>query len=115
MELADKASPTSPRKSTAGGWTRRAVVGLAMAWIWCSLVSHGWVGLAALSYGDFDRALIELKSAPWAPGAVTVSFATISASAVAGVAGPLWIGLSRKSVMLSSALSAALSMAVVIM
>src|SRR5439155_993901 len=93
-----------PREQlTRWEWVGRAASGLALGWIWSSLLSLGWVALAATAYGDFDRALVRLKGERWASIAFAAFSASLPASFLGGMVGALIASRSRRPVLGSSA------------
>src|SRR5436190_581922 len=82
----------------------RAAAGFVLGWIWSSFLTLGWIALAITAYGSFDDALVRLKKdEPWAPIASASFFASVAASFLGGVVGPLVAGWSRRPVLGSSA------------
>jgi hypothetical protein len=102
MGTVAKANAAGARISAAQ-WLGRAAAGLALGWVWSSLLCLGWVGLAAAAYGGFDRALSQLKDESWAPVALAGFFASASASFLGGLVGPVAAARSRRFVLGSSA------------
>lgn len=85
------------------------MAGFGLGWIWSSVVSLGWVGLAAAAYGGLDTALDRLKGEPWAVVPFAGFFASVPASLLGGLAGPLAAGPAnrvRRPVLTSSACGA---------
>lgn len=104
MEATPAASANAPRgRLTASQWLGRAAAGLVLGWIWSSLVTLGWLGLAAAPYGDLDRALARLKDEPWGTVGFAGYLASVPASFLGGLVGPLAAGRSRRSVLGNSA------------
>jgi len=98
---------TGSRRPFQQSWIRRGAGGLVFGWIWSSLVSLAWVGLAVAAYGDLDLALRRLKGEPWAAIPMTGLFGSVPASLLGGLIGPLVGGSSRRSILNNSARGAA--------
>jgi hypothetical protein len=104
-----------PRLSPAR-WLGRVIAGLFWGWVWSSLVAGGWLGLAALAYGDISRASEIVMRKPWGQYAVSALMVSMLGSFVGGFVGPLSIGPAssrvRRPVLLSSLFGAAFGAAI---
>jgi hypothetical protein len=112
----EPAGPTaSVQRLTVAQWFQRAISGLLLGFIWASLVSFAWIGLAAAVYGGFDKALQEMKPSRWLWAALAGYYVSVPASFIGGLVGPLALGsLStrvRQPVVSSSACGAGISAA----
>ena len=92
-------------------WFERVIAGLFWGWVWSSLVAGGWLGLAALAYGDISRASEIVMRKAWGQYAVSALMVSMLGSFVGGFVGPLSIGAGnsrvRQPVLLSSLSGAA--------
>jgi hypothetical protein len=96
---------------TLARWCERVIAGLFWGWVWSSLVGAGWVGLAAVAYGDIGRATEAMMGKAWAQFAWSAFMVSMLGSFIGCLVGPLSIGNAptrvRRPILLSSNLGGA--------
>jgi hypothetical protein len=88
----------------------REVAGFCLGWVWSSVISLLWLGLAAAWYGGLESALERLKDEPWIPIVGGGYFVSALGSWVGGMIGAVVAGFprgDRRSVFSSSGRGAA--------
>jgi hypothetical protein len=96
------ANTAGPAPGAPGGqltldqWLGRGVAGLGLGYLWACVVALGWVGLATVGYGTLDNALERLPDERWYPIALAGFFASVPASFLGGLVGPLSVGRPRR-------------------
>lgn len=70
----------------------RAVLGFCLGWVWCSILSLAWLGVAAIWYGGIELALSKIKDEIWATIAFCGYFGAAAGSWVASTVAPFSLG-----------------------
>jgi len=107
--IADAAEPAAQRL-TAGKRIGRGVAGFCLSsFLWCPIVSLGWVGALAVGYGGLDRGLALFKDEWWGRIAFAACVASVTGCWAGGTMGPVGLRPSRyrPSILLSSLLGGA--------
>jgi hypothetical protein len=73
-------------------WAGRILAGVGLGWIWTSIVSLVWVGLASLPDGDIIAGLDRLKTASWVYMAFAAYFTSVIGCGVGAFLGTLIAG-----------------------
>lgn len=70
----------------------RGFAGFCLGWVWCSVLSLVWVGVAAIWYSGLESALSQIKDETWATVAFSGYLGCVFGSWAGSTASPLALG-----------------------